>query len=75
VRGWRPLSATAGTTDARTPVAIRHAESLREGHVFVAHVNVDKPAQLAAIIADPTTEAGVGGVQADDNLAERALGR
>src|SRR5712691_1810568 len=63
--------------DDRNPRSRRHlrVESLRETHVFVAHVNIDEPAQFAAVVDDPAGQARVGGVQAVDDLAEGPLCR
>src|SRR6516165_2838524 len=43
---------------------------LHEPHVLLADVDVDEPAQLAALVEDPAAEAGVRGVQPGDDLAQ-----
>src|SRR6516162_8363096 len=48
-------------------------QSLCETHVFLSHVDVDEPAQLAAVVEDRAAETGVGGVQAGDDRAEGPL--
>src|SRR6202034_2381931 len=49
-------------------------QTLGETHVLIAHVDVDKSAQFAAVVEEPAAEAGVGAVQAGDDVAEGAVG-
>src|SRR5207244_3331731 len=45
-------------------------EPLEEADVLVGHEHVDEPAQLAAVVEQPLAEAGVGGVERLQDLAD-----
>ena len=53
----------------------RRVQALGEPDVFLADVDVDEPAQLAAVVHDPPGDTGIFGVQARDDLAQRPCGR
>src|SRR5579875_879988 len=77
----RPPAVAGGAAghrgDHRDPRPLRHrrVEAMREAHVLLAHVDVDEPAQRAAVVEEPAAEARVGGIEGGDDLAQRAVRR
>src|SRR6266568_4380834 len=67
---WRPAG-HRGDDGNPLPRRYLRVQPMRETHVLVAHVDVDEPAQVPAVVEDPAAQARVGGVQAGDDLAQR----
>ena len=75
--GWRRSSAAGDGGDDRDRLAVGHrrVEALEVAHVVVGHEHVDEAAQAALVVEQAVVEAGVGGVEAGQHLAERARPR